>query len=194
MYNVPPAPEKEPRVILHHIGGSKRVYENLEDMCNQLDLWWIKRMVGLKYGDGIKIVTRQRSGIMWDKETRKITWAQPEEFYHVDAEYIIRTEDGEKLTPEDLEPVYWRIRARGRHWGWRNSRDRGAKRSCYGGYRNPKTSNERRQAFQDKDENEPPIRARRNFNNIITAWDDRTVHSEKSWKLQSKRKRQYRPM
>jgi hypothetical protein len=61
-------------------------------------------------------------------------------------------------TAEELRPVYWRLRSRPyRPWANRHGRKTDG---CYGTYRHPRTTNERRQA-------------------------------EKSWKSQSKRKRQY---
>lgn len=76
----------------------------------------------------------------------------------------------------------------------------GRRRKAWGRYRNPHTTQERRYAeetvFFDFDEeteelNVIPIkfRARKNLPN---AWDDIYSHSQKSWKKQSKRARQYR--
>lgn len=192
MYIVPLAPEKEPRVVLHHMGGYKRVFENFEDMCANLDLTWIKENVGLKYDEEIKIVTKRASGFKWDREARKIVWTNPEEYYWVYAEYVIRTEDGEKLAYDDLAPIYYRYRQRTRASRYINPRTRGAKRHCYGGYRKIRHANERRQAIAE--EGEPPIRARRNKNNLPNPWNDAFFKRQRCWKHQSKRKRQYKPV
>jgi len=192
MHVIPSVPERETQVFVHCRGAISRVYNSVEELCQDMPLDFIERYVGRHYDSPIKIVTRCRSGFEYDKETRKVWHRHPEEYYYYPADYIIRTDTGEKLTAEELRPVYWRLRSRPyRPWEQRHGHKTDG---CYGTYRHPKTNNERRQAFQNKDENEPSIRARRNFNNIITAWDDRNAHSEKSWKAQSKRKRQFRPV
>ena len=192
MHVIPSAPERETQVFVHCRGSISRAYNSVEDLCRDTPLDFIERSVGRHYDSPIKIVTRCRSGFEYDKETRKFWHRHPEEYYYYGADFIIRTDTGEKLTAEELRPVYWRLRSR--PWiSWRNRHGRKTD-GCYGTYRHPKTLNEIRQAFQNKDENEPPIRARRNRNNLITAWDDRNAHSEKSWKAQSKRKRQFRPV
>ncbi len=195
MHVIPSVPERETLVYVHCRGHISRVYNSVEDLCRDMPLDFVEENVGYQYDWPIKIVTKLRSGFTWDKETRKIYWKFPEESYLRYADFIIRTDTGEKLTAEELRPVYWRLRAlRARYRApWRDRQGRKTE-GCCGTYRHPRTTNERRQAFQNKDENEPPIRARRNCNNIITAWDDRYAHSEKSWKAQSKRKRQFRPV
>jgi hypothetical protein len=192
MHVIPSVPERETQVYLHCRGTITRAFNSVEDLCRELALSFVEEFVGLHYDSNIKIVTKPRSGITWDKEFWKIYWRSPEEYFYRLADFIIRTETGEKLTAEDLRPVYWRLRAR-RHIPWRNRHGRKTE-GCYGTYRHPKTTNERRQAFRNRDEDEPVIRARRNHKNIIHAWDDRNAHSEKSWKAQSKRKRQFRPV
>ena len=192
MHVIPSVPERETQVFVHCRGAISRVYNSVEELCQDMPLDFIERYVGRHYDSPIKIVTRCRSGFEYDKETRKVWHRHPEEYYYYPADYIIRTDTGEKLTAEELRPVYWRLRSR--PYRPREQRHGHKTDGCYGTYRHPKTNNERRQAFQNKDENKPSIRARRNFNNIITAWDDRNAHSEKSWKAQSKRKRQFRPV
>ncbi len=192
MHVIPSVPERETRVFVHCRGALSRVYNSVDELCGDMPLDFIEENVGYYYDSDIKIVTKRKSGINWNKETCTIYWMNPEEYFYRSADFIIRTETGEKLTAEELRPVYWRRRSR--PWvPWRNRHGRKTD-GCYGTFRHPKTNNERRQAFQNKDENEPPIRARRNYNTIITAWDDRIAHSEKSWKAQSKRKRQFRPV
>ncbi len=192
MHVIPLVPERETQVFVHCRGAVSRVYNSVEDLCRDMPLDFVEEFVGYYYDSEIKIVTKLKSGLNWNKETRTFYWMNPEEYFYRSPLYIIRTDTGEKLTAEELRPVYWRLRSR--PWvPWRNRHGRKTD-GCHGTFRHPKTNNERRQAFQNKDENEPSIRARRNFNNIITAWDDRNAHSEKSWKAQSKRKRQFRPV
>ncbi len=192
MHVIPSAPERETQVYVHCCGTLSRVYNSVEDLCRDMPLDFIEEWVGYQYNDTIKVVTKRRSGMNWDKETSTFYWMNPEEYFYRSADFIIRTDTGEKLTAEELRPVYWRLRSRPyRPWAHRHGRKTDG---CYGTYRHPKTTNERRQAFQNKDENEPPIRARRNHNNLINAWDDRNADTEKSWKAQSKRKRQFRPV
>ena len=193
MHVIPSVPERETQVFVHCRGAISRVYNSVEDLCQDMPLDWIERYVGRHYDSPIKIVTRCRSGFEYDKETGRFWHRHPEEYYYYAADFIIRTDTGEKLTAEELRPVYWRLRRDRPYRPWADRHGRKTD-GCYGTYRHPKTTNECRQAFQNKDENEPPIRARRNRNNLITAWDDRNAHSEKSWKAQSKRKRQFRPV
>ncbi len=192
MHVIPSVPERETQVFVHCRGALSRVYNSVEDLCRDMPLDFVEEFVGYYYDSDIKIVTKLKSGLTWNKETRAFYWTSPEEYFYRSPLYIIRTDTGEKLTAEELRPVYWRLRSRPyRPWANRHGRKTDG---CYGTFRHPKTTNERRQAFQNKDENEPPIRARRNHKNIIHAWDDRNAHSEKSWKAQSKRKRQFRPV
>lgn len=195
MHVVNTAPERDTKVYLHCGGYSTRTFADLEALCEELPLVWVTENVGSYYGSYIKIVTKRKSGLQWDDVKRRFIYKHPEEFFYREAEFIIRTEMGERFTAEELEPIYWVIRAR-----WRKKRRYGRYRQgrkaerCYGSFRHPRTTNERRQAFQNKDEGEPPIRPRRNCKNIITAWDDRYSHCDANWKTQSKRRRQYRPV
>ncbi len=191
MYAIIPAPERETRVYLHCRGSVSREFNSIEDLCLELPLDFVEGNVGRNYDSPIKIVTKRGSGLEYDKVNRKFWYRTPDEYYWHYADFIIRTEDGRKLTAQELQPVYWRLR-RQRPWRpWQNRHGRKTE-YCFGTFRHPKTTNERRQAFQCKDEKEPPIRARRNCNNMINAWDDRSSHCEKGWKFQSKRKKQYR--
>lgn len=195
MHVVNSSPEREIKTYLHCGGQCTRVFANLEALCEELSLAWIEESVGLHYGSLIKIVTKRKSGLQWDDVKRRFVYKNPEEFFYREAEFIIRTEQGEKLTAEELQPIYWEIR--GRRWKKRRyGRYRHGRKTecCYGTFRHPKTNNERRQAFQNKDEGEPPIKPRRNHKSIITAWDDRYSHCDANWKTQSKRRRQYRPL
>lgn len=192
MYVIEPFPEREAKIYLCCSGSRSSVFYGLEDLCENLTLDFIERFVGRNYGDLIKIVTERAHGLAWDTEKKNFGYKNPEKFYHEEADYILRTEDGEKLTSHELKDVYWRFRwRRGRPW-----RDRHGRKASgvYGHWRSPKTTNERRQAFQNVAEGEPPIRARRNKTNLTNAWDDHQTHNDACWKTQyKKRKRQYRP-
>lgn len=194
MYDIEPPLEREVKVYLcSRVSGTATVFASIEDFCTHNSLDFVERWVGRKYGDPIKIVTKRRSGCFYDKETRKIGWSQPEEYYYEEADFIIRSDTGESLTAEELSPVYWELRSRRWRGSW--TRRQGLKSgTCYGTFKTPKTINEIRQAVQNKDDGEPPIRGRRNKNNLPSAWDDKYSDAQKSWKYQSKRKKQYRPL
>ena len=192
MYVIEPVPERVLKIYLCCRGSSSRVFYGLEDLCEDLTLDFVERFVGRNYGDLIKIVTARAHGLVWDAEKKKFGYKHPEKFHHVEAEFIIRTEDGEKLTSHELKDTYWRIRAR----LWRYMCPSMGRKACnaYGHYRKPQTLNEKRQAFPNKDDGEPEIRGRRNKNNLPTGWDDYLSHNDACWKTQyKKRKRQYRP-
>lgn len=77
-----------------------------------------------------------------------------------------------------------------RRWMMRRN---GRKKSAYGWFRRPKTTQEMRWAHAwDDEEDCPPPRGRRQGHNLPNAWDDYYAHGEKSWKKQSKRKRQWK--
>lgn len=56
-------------------------------------------------------------------------------------------------------------------------------------YRHPKTTNEKRQAAIV--ENKEFIKPRRNVHNLVDVWDEIPRHREKSWKSQSKKRKQW---
>jgi hypothetical protein len=69
---------------------------------------------------------------------------------------------------------------------------RRGRKSAYGRFRKPKTTQERRWSCAwDDEEFAPKIRKRRKGHNLPNAWDDYISHNEKSWKRQSKRKHQW---
>ncbi len=191
MYVIEPVPERVLKIYLCCRGSDSRVFYGLEDLCEDLTLDFVEKFVGRNYGDRIKIVTARAHGLVWDAENKKFGYKYPEKFHHEEAEFIIRTEDGEKLTAHELKDTYWRIRAR----LWRSSWPRWGRkaRNAYGHYRKPKTQNEKRAAFPNKDEGEPEIRGSRNKNNLPTGWDDFLSHNDACWKTQYKRRHQYRP-
>ncbi len=192
MYVIEQAPERVLKIYLKCRGSSGRVFYGLEDVCESLSLDFVEGFVGKNYGDLIKTVTKRKSGFYYDKETRSFGYAQKEEARYDPAEWILRTETGDKITAEDLRTIYWLLRSR-RYLPWRDRHGRKAS-NAYGHWRSPRTTNERRQAFQNVAEGEPPIRARRNKTNLTNAWDDCQTHNDSCWKTQyKKRKRQYRP-
>ena len=97
-------------------------------------------------------------------------------------------EDGKFITPDRLIGMYRAYIAnrkleRQRWWG--NS-------AAYGGHRSVRTTQERKQAQYQDEEYYVPVRAARNLANLPEAWDDIISHNDRSWKTQSKRKRQYK--
>lgn len=78
---------------------------------------------------------------------------------------------------------------KGRYYYWNSW-----SKKAYGGWRHPRTTQERKWAHAwDDEEFCPPPRARRQGRYLPTVWDDIYAHSEKSWKTQSKRRHQWRP-
>lgn len=124
----------------------------------------------------------------------------------------IDTEDGEFLSHhvyvcyENDKPVapdrligLWREWRRGYNvswlYNWNRRRDRGEKACAYGHWRAPKTTNERRWAHAwDDDENAPKTgfaRGRRRAHALPNLWDDFMSHNDKSWKTQTKYRKQW---
>jgi hypothetical protein len=164
----------------------------VEALCEDISLETLENFCAETWKTPIKIVTRAKGGIYWDKEKGTIRWAQKEEYYFAESTIIIRTEDGDKLTVEDLRPVYYRLRAR-KYRSWKDAKSRGRRRSVYGKFRHIRTTNERRQSFANRDEEEPFVRARRNHKNLPSEWADQYSRPQRGWKWQSKRRKQWRP-
>ena len=97
MYVIEPFPEWETKIYLCCCGSRSRVFYGLEDLCANLTLDFVEKFVGRNYGDLIKIVTERANGLVWDDENRKFGYKNPEKFYNVEADFILRKEDGEKL-------------------------------------------------------------------------------------------------
>lgn len=68
-----------------------------------------------------------------------------------------------------------------------------SKRKCvYGGYRHPLTTQERRYAAMHCEEyGEGIVRPARRANALPNVWDDIRAHAERSWKCQSKKRKQW---
>ena len=193
MHIIEPSLGREVKIYLCQKGAVRpTVYSNIDEFCSRRSLEFIKGWVGEYYGDPIKIVISRASGFSHDRETRRFYYKYPETFYIQPAEFIVRTDTGERLTLEELQPLYYAFYRRNRastpYW-----RRQGLKSGCcYGRFRSPATTNERRQAFPNEDEGEPPIRGRRRAHSLPNTWDDVHSDSQKSWKYQSKRRHQYR--
>lgn len=72
-----------------------------------------------------------------------------------------------------------------RHWRWR--------RTAWGGWRVPRTTQEKRQYYAAMDEEEPiKIRGRRLPRHLADIYDDWHCHNDKCWKTQSKRRHQWK--
>lgn len=99
----------------------------------------------------------------------------------------------DKLLPVSQLVGYTRRRVR-KTWRdkWINSRQ-GRKKDAYGTFRYIRTTQERCWAHAwDDEEFCPSPRASRQGHNLPDAWDDYWAHSEKNWKMQSKRKHQWK--
>ncbi len=98
---------------------------------------------------------------------------------------------GNFYSPDRLLGLY-RARAAGRfrgYWYYPSGR----KRRPWGGHRRFRTFHERKWAHAwDCEEYAPKVRAARQGHNLPDAWDDYNRHVEKSWKSQSKHRRQWR--
>lgn len=117
-----------------------------------------------------------------------VSWLNTTQYVYV------AMENGRIITPDRLLGLYrqWRA-ARTTYFDryYRRRRDTGQRKPVYGGYRYPRTTQERRHACS-VDDGEPKVRSRRNAANLADAWDDVIRHTEKSWKRQSKRRRQWK--
>jgi len=132
-----------------------------------------------------------------------------DQFCRTAYQFIIRTEFGDIITPNDLRDIYYKDKkAKGYYNRWYRSRDNfvfrdgpvplTGKRSWRSFWRHPKTTAERRNAAymvhdEEMMEHNIKIRGRRSFSNLPNVYDDfrRTNVNNKSWKNQ-KRKRQWR--
>ncbi len=196
MYVIEPALCREQEIYLYCCGRLSRTFYGLDHLCEELSVDFIEKWVGEHYGEQIKIVTKRAHGLHWPKDRAKWEYQFPEEFYIEPAMYIVRTDEGEKLTSDFLKKACSRFyyNRRAARLGYYKPRMGRKTRGCYGNYRAPKTTNEKRQAFCIKEDGEPSIRARRNITNLTDAWDDTSRHNDACWKTQyKKRKRQYRP-
>lgn len=101
---------------------------------------------------------------------------------------VLADENGNIIHPDVLIHHYRQYRRTPSVWRWPPRRKR-----AYGGYRHIKTTQERRmiQAFDDEPD-APRPRTKRTGNYLPDCWDDYLRHCEKSWKFQSKRKRQWK--
>lgn len=117
-------------------------------------------------------------------------------FCDIEHHVYVAYEEQKPITPDRLVGEYraWvkNYYARSRR-SWYNRRDRGARKDAYGRFRRPRTTQERRWASAWDDEDfMPPVRGKRRSHNLPNAWDDVYSHNQKSWKKQSKRRRQWK--
>ena len=107
---------------------------------------------------------------------------------------VVADQNGKLFTSDrliGLFRVYWRNKMLGRRCKY--DRRNGCKKSAWGGWRSMKTFQERKWANAwDDEEFVPKVRAARNDANLPDAWDDYYADSAKSWKIQSKRKHQWK--
>lgn len=107
-------------------------------------------------------------------------------------------ENGKVVTPDRLVGLFreWYHNRNPYRRGWWYRRfDCGEKKQAWGHWRAPKTTYERRWAHAwDDDEFAPKTgfaRGRRRANALPNLWDDYMTHNDKSWKTQTKRRKQW---
>jgi len=125
-----------------------------------------------------------------EKICGKINCKEHNEGY--DQARVVYDHNGNLYTPDRLIGLYRKWRQR-RTMKNRWSRRNGVKKGSWGGYRGVRTLQERKWANAwDDEELAPKVRGRRSACNIPDSWDDIQVHSDKSWKTQTKRKHQWK--
>lgn len=101
-------------------------------------------------------------------------------------------EDGKFITPDRLVGFYREFRIK-RAASWdRKWRQRRSRNKAYGGHRRVRTFQERKMACAQDEEYFIKVRPSRNTANMVEPWDDIIAHNDKSWKTQSKRKKQWK--
>lgn len=121
----------------------------------------------------------------WNYERQ--LWMRAGTIYPV---YLVRNENGVVLSQSTLTGLY-------REYQHKNIRPyrRFSSKSAYGGLRHPRTTQELRMNYSlDEDDIFYGAKIRTKRKNLPTHWDDYWAHTDKSWKTQSKRNHQYKPV
>lgn len=131
---------------------------------------------------------------------RVTSWAdKPDKMYETveEKKYVIVNENGTILSKETILGEYRKFL---RNWKspydwyskWIRLRN-GRKKSAYGGFRHPKTLNElKANESLDEDAIEYGVKIREKRKYLPTVRDDNYSHNDKSWKTQSKRRKQWK--
>lgn len=109
--------------------------------------------------------------------------------------YAVYDQDGNLYTPDRLIGLRrdWVLTKPKNKYRYRWYRQNGHKKQAWGGWRSIKTFQERKWAHAwDDEEFAPKPRPARQGKNLPDSWDDYRQHCDKSWKTQSKRKRQWK--
>jgi len=103
-------------------------------------------------------------------------------------QYAIRDSFGDFLDPFVIQADY---NERHPHIPkWRRGSHR---RTAYGRFRHPRSTQEKRWVHAwDDEEFAPKVRAKRGMRYLPDAWDDYLSHNDKCWKTQSKRRHQWK--
>lgn len=192
-------PKTLPKIYLIEDNGNRWIYKNTYEATKAvykyglIQRWW-------PHAGTCSIGEYHRGPDYIDFEGR---------FCHTSYQFIVRTEFGGIITPNDLRSIYYEAkRSLGWYYRWNKSRSNFVFRSgpvpCTGKskwrgcWRHPKTTAERRDAAHLRYDEEMRIyniklRSKRNFTNLPNVWDDfrRTNVNSKSWKNQ-KRKHQWK--
>ena len=191
-------PNLVPKIYLIEVNGNRWIYKNINEATKAvykyglINRWW-------PHAGACSIGEHHRGPDYIDFE---------DQFRHTTYQFIVRTEFGDIITPNELRDVYYKDKkAKGYYDRWYRSRDnfvfrsgpvpRTGKSSWRSFWRHPKTTAERRDAaYMVHDEemmkHNIKIRGRRSFSNLPNVYDDfrRTNVNNKSWKNQ-KRKHQW---
>lgn len=98
--------------------------------------------------------------------------------------WILRDDNGDSVSPADLpltkEAIRWKKRNVTPDNAWREEPVAGTGIRHWGGWRHPKTQNQRRMAYKPVDEHEPF--PRKQPSKFVTAWDDIQKSRSRCWK------------
>ena len=161
----------DPAVLLIHKSGSVTRYASLAKAYQALGYTWLSQHLGEVFSEGCLL--------------------EHAPYYVPAVAWIMRTEHGEVITLEDFES-FRPTRLASSFWyrRFRFYSGTGPVPGCgrrRGGrwFRRPKTMQSRRQAgLVLNEEDERPVRARRNAANLPTSWDDWRISSleDRNWK------------
>ncbi len=161
-----------------------RAYSSLEEFCQSHILDECERELGPYLGAPILQPARRE----WRWRDRRCVDTPA---HTKGAEWVLSKADGESILIEEVRNAYHEWWARRRE-EYRPTMGRKAN-GGWGGWRSPRTANEKRQAFHLEEEGEPPVRPSRRAHMLPDAWDDIHRYGICNWKWQTKRKKQYRP-
>ena len=123
---------------------------------------------------------------------------ESDNYFRADFNLVVCDDEGKIYPPEYLNDRYKEFhkillkrRDKDRVAAYHQKRH-GRKRKAYGGFRKLRTFQERKKSFAFDEEYFVKVRSSRNASNLPDSWDDYQYYAQKSWKYQSKRKRQWK--